>query len=533
MSGIILAKRQMFDERLYAAYRYTFRTSDFTQWTIYPNFFETEQFWPDFQRHIFEGIYYLEPSQDYRNVIKDNSEKPRFNPIAGVYKPEYNDIIPAYCSGFKSYIGYRLSTCKPVEVGEILDNKFPRPDETDCDYLTDILSEVEIEVSQGLGYDPGQCNGIDIYMPAEPVIHANLKTAARWVIKARTHVDEVRTYTPRAPRKDTVEQMAPAQTTTRPNTILGRVEAAQKTYQDTLEYFKKQGKSRDFTVWELDITLPDGSQKTLHSDQLIPPYCRQFPTALGYVLTHTEVKYVAEVMDFHFPNPDKLDCDYLTDVLNEIEGILNVGYLFSPKAQDGIDYYCGFKNDSEMFHASLDGIDTSNTRHKEASEPVIERAKKWLTGAEAMSFAKLPPVGPDSRHSEITPPSTPPVASSLLTELPGLKWEKRVADIGELFYRLAKGGFIDLREYREPNAGNLSALCRHICRLFQVPPDRSKDAAVALKAIMNTLLRGDTMEPGPVDEQLLWKKPLDRRPGNNASARVAAVIPKENSVGES
>lgn len=147
--------------------------------------------------------------------------------------------------------------------------------------------------------------------------------------------------------------------------------------------------------------------------------------------------------------------------------------------------------------------------------------------------AKPTPVGTDSKPSANTPSLTPPAAISPPTELPGLKWEKSVADIGELFYRLAKGGFINLREYREPNTGNLSALCRHICRLFQIPPEKSKDAAAALKAVLNTLLRGDTMESGPVDEQLLWKKPLDRRPGNNASARVAAAIPKENSVGES
>lgn len=523
----------MFDERLYLLYSYTFGTLDFTEWNKYPKVFITEQFWPDLPEHFAKAIEnYIKISKDSSYIFYEPSVKLRFNPNPGVYKPEYNDILPAYCSRFKSYLGYRLATCKPVEVGAILDHKFPRPDETDCDYLTDILAEIELEVSQGLGYDPGQFNGIDIYMSAEPSIQVNLKTAARWAVKARAHMDEVRTYTPRAPRKDTVEQMVSTQTTTRPDTILGRTEAAQKTYQGTLEYFKKQGKSRDFTEWELDITLPDGGQKTLCSDQLIPPYCRQFPTALGYVLTYIEVKYVAETMDFYFPNPDKLDCDYLTDVLSEIDGILDVGYLFSPKAQDGIDYYCGFKNETDMFYASLEGIDTSNTKHREASLPVIERAKKWLLSAEAMILAKPAPVGTDSRHSA-PPPSTPPVATSLPMELPGLRWEKSVADIGELFYRLAKGGFIDLGEYREPNTGNLSALCRHICRLFQIPPEKSKDAAAALKAVLNTLLRGDSMEAGPVDEQLLWKKPLDRRPGNTASARVAAIIPKENGVGES
>ncbi len=281
----------------------------------------------------------------------------------------------------------------------------------------------------------------------------------------------------------------------------------------------------------MDVTAPDGEQKTLYSDQLIPPYSRRFPAALGYVLTYTEVKYAAEVMDFHFPSPDKLDIDYLTDVLAEIEGILATGYLFSPEEQDGIDYYCGFKNEHEMFNASMQGVDTSNDRHREASLPVIERAKKWLDSAEAMISAKPTPIDTDAKPSPSSP--TPPFTTLPQTELPGLKWEKSVADIGELFYQLAKSGFIDLREYREPNTGNLSALCRHICRLFQIPPEKSKDAAAALKAVMNTLLRGDTMEPGPVDEQLLWKKPLDRRPGNTASARVAAAIPKENGVGES
>ena len=89
-------------------------------------------------------------------------------------------------------------------------------------------------------------------------------------------------------------------------------------------------------------------------------------------------------------------------------------------------------------------------------------------------------------------------------ELPVLRWHRSVADLAELFYRLAKGGFIDLSAYRQPNGGNLSALCRQVCYLFQVPPEQSKDAASALKAALNMLLREDEMQPGPVDEQLLW-----------------------------
>lgn len=530
MSGVTLAKRQFFDERLYLRYVYTFGTLDFTEWNQYPEKIVSKPFWPDLSEQIASAVQNLERAKHNWYVSKDGLEKLRFNPKAGVYKPEYNDIVPTYCSGFKSYLGYRLSHCKPVEVSSILDYKFPRPDDTACDYLTDILSEIELEISQGLGYDPGQYNGIDVCLPAEPAIQTNIKNVTRWIERARAKVFEVRTYTPRTPRKDTVEKMASTQNPTRPNTILGRTEAAQKKYEETLEYFKKQGKGRNFTEWKLDITLPNNEQKTLYSDQLIPPYCRQFPTALGYVLTHTEVKYVAETMDFHFPNPDTLDVDYLTDVFTEIEGILNVGYLFLPQAQDGIDYYCGFKNDTQMFHASLEGVDTSNTKHREASLPVIERAKKWLASAEAIISAKPTPIDTDSKP--LPPSPTHPFTTSPPTELPRLKWEKSVADIGELFYRLAKGGFIDLREYREPNTGNLSALCRHICRLFQIPPEKSKDAAAALKAVMNTLLRGDTMEPGPVDEQLLWKKPLDRRPGNVASACVAAAIPTNNDVGE-
>lgn len=249
----------------------------------------------------------------------------------------------------------------------------------------------------------------------------------------------------------------------------------------------------------------------------VPPYCSMFPNYLAWRLTEIYLPEVLPMLKSLFPQPDLMDCQYLRDVLSKHQAM-------------GIHDF----KPIELQQAPDNGISPEDDPYKEywiwgGDDKYLlntERLSSWLLEhEEQLNTAKT-----DEKKQLVVDTLISPLP---FTVLPGLKWHKdrSIADIAELFYRLAKGGFIDLREYREPNDGSLSALCRHICHLFQVPPERSKDPAAALKAALSTLLRGDEMHPGPVNEQLLWEKPLDRRPGNPKSARIAAVIPSSNGVG--
>lgn len=252
----------------------------------------------------------------------------------------------------------------------------------------------------------------------------------------------------------------------RPTTTLGRVEQAQKQYVENSSKLK----GYDFTEWKLKTTLPSGEEELLYSDQLIPPYSRRFPMALGYVLNHIEAKYVAEVLDFHFPEPDQLDCDYLTDVFEEIMGIMNVGYLFSPTAQDGIDYYCGFGGESKMFRASMDGIDTSNTREKELLIPVMERAQKWLSRAEETAAIRKSKQPDSSKQSE-SPKSTPAPPQTPLI-LPPLEWKGTGVELAALFVELDAKGYIQLPGINNFDRTPWEKICRAIVGLFTITTQR-------------------------------------------------------------
>ncbi|WP_125921672.1 hypothetical protein [Hymenobacter lapidarius] len=102
-----------------------------------------------------------------------------------------------------------------------------------------------------------------------------------------------------------------------------------------------------------------------------------------------------------------------------------------------------------------------------------------------------------------------------------LNWTGSVADLAELLYRMARGGFIDLAAHRGPD-GNLSALCRHVCQLFQVPPTASKNAATALSTYLSKFTP-EQLSQGHVDEEVL-SKANGRKPNNANTIRLANVL---------
>lgn len=420
------------------------------------------------------------------------------------FEPYYQDVLPAYCDAFKSYLGYRLSTCKPVEVGLILDNKFIKPDQIDCDYLTDILAEIGIDIEKGYGYDPGKLDGLDSYLSVEPNIHPNLKSAYRWIERTREVIAKAARHNTENTRREPVEMTLPTspQNLPRPASTFERQKLADTYYYDMRGHFK----SKDYTDWR-EIKMPDGKAVAINYEDVILPYCRLYPKMLGYVFSCIDSMDVPNVLDKHFRKPDLIDIDYINDVFNDIQGVLDSNYSFSTTAQDGIDYYNGFKNESEMFHLSFENVDTSNKNLVRFVTPNLERAKKWLTRTEELIRLNLTSTKPEPISTTTTNTGSPDKQKSSAAYAPvetnTIAWQGSIADLAEVFYRLARAGMIDLATPRGPE-GNMLGVCRQICQLFQVPPKAQDGAVKNLYAYINKF-SAEQLAPGPIDEAALPK----------------------------
>ncbi|RZK39138.1 MAG: hypothetical protein EOO61_07430 [Hymenobacter sp.] len=303
----------------------------------------------------------------------------------------------------------------------------------------------------------------------------------------------------------------------KPPTIYERVQQAEEVYQN----FRKQYVTHDFTDWKATKELPSGEEVILSYNELIPPYCRRYPTMLGYIFSCIPPSEVAQVLDKHFPQPDRLDEDYIADTLQEIDDIVSSNYSFSPNRHDGIDYYNGFGGGLAMADASYAGIPTDNSRLMSKVLPNVERARQWMATIKEIK-ASSPPTPAPAELPMASTTATNSVASEASDSV-GLKWLGKGADLAEVFYRMAKNGLIDLREFREPNGKNMSELCRNICELFQVPAGNRAAAAKALKASLSKFAPEELL-PGPVDEGVIYRV-LDRKPGGSTSTKAASSIP--------
>ena len=301
----------------------------------------------------------------------------------------------------------------------------------------------------------------------------------------------------------------------KPTTFLERFQQAEATYHSVREQFA----SNNFLDWVIEDKLPSGEIRERKFSDLIPPYCRRYTTMLGFIFSGISPAEVPRVLDGHFPGLDRIDLDYVRDVIQEIDDIVSSNYSFSPNSPSGVDYYNGFRGGLAMEDAGLAGQLTDNSLMRRVL-PNVERARQWVATYETTIDRTFT----SSNVSLVAGSDDESNADDIsVFELPGLKWKGKGADLAEVIYRLAKAGLIDLREYRVPNGKNMSGLCRHICQLFQVSENKREAAAKNLKANLSKFAPED-LEPGPVDELVIFKV-LERKPGNAASAKIAATLP--------
>ncbi|GAA3992350.1 hypothetical protein [Hymenobacter antarcticus] len=196
-----ISGRQKLAERVYQLLVKAFDTSNFTQW-----YFDEKVFTEDIEKDISHRLYDYFDSINNKKDFKDR-EPNEDNDSNCSY---FYDSIPPYSSGFASYLGYMLGILKPVEVGAVLDEKFPNPDVLDCDYLDDILAEIQNTIAEGHGYDPGQNGGIEYGFPAERITSPNLDSAYRWQVRNRTRLLRIQSYpvTPTVPTSQPVQANA-------------------------------------------------------------------------------------------------------------------------------------------------------------------------------------------------------------------------------------------------------------------------------------------------------------------------------------
>ena len=540
MSNMTFAQRQIVGEYRYLIFACFYQTLDFTEWGR-P---EDEPFYLSVLDAMPFSPRHLETNKGHASW---DSENGRYN-AEGEFRHIYEDVLPPYCTGFKSFLGYKLDTCRPIEVGQLLDTRFPKVDEIDCDYLTDILSEIQLDIKRGFGYDPGQPKGIDRVLPAGHAIDVNLQGAKRWLEKAYARAKEARDkslsdllanrlakqnriydargklYKARADqeKRQSATDFKRSHSNTnpvKPATILERNKQAEMAYQA----IRGQFKTNDYLRWELFEEAPTGEEVQRNYDELIPPYSLRYPTMLGFVFSCIEPITVPHVLDAHFSKPDRLDCDYINDVLIEIEKIVSANYSFSPKSSDGIDYYNGCENESQMMEATYAGVNTDN-KFTELVTKNIERARKWLVrNEESLSTLKhnhdTPAADVSTSVNRVN--SSAQATPTATREMPVIEWAGKVADLAELFYRLARAGFIDLAAHRSPE-GNLLGVCRHICQVFQVAPAHREGAAKNLYAYLSKFTP-EQLTKGEIDEATLSRS-TGRKPSNVSTVRMTDTL---------
>jgi hypothetical protein len=214
-----------------------------------------------------------------------------------------------------------------------------------------------------------------------------------------------------------------------------------------------------------------------------PIYSTLYYNWLLVQLSAMNLYEVDALLEEHFPDFDFVDFRYLNDLLADIDGETNGKYYYRiPEKDDSIEVGKRFRRN-------------------------LERANEWVT-EKAQEFTQEPPV-------------LAPVNEQQPNSQPSVQWEKSVSDLAELFYRLSRSGFIDLATHRSPE-GNLSALSRHVCQLFQIPATVSKNAAVALYTCLSKFTP-EQLAPGPIDVAVL-SKALGRKPDNLKTLLLGASL---------
>jgi hypothetical protein len=123
---------------------------------------------------------------------------------------------------------------------------------------------------------------------------------------------------------------------------------------------------------------------------------------------------------------------------------------------------------------------------------------------------------------ETTLDSIPVVVNPAVNpSLPSVNWTGSVADLAELFYRLAKAGFIDLAAIRKPE-GNLLGLCRHVCQLFEFPPERREKAAKSLNAYLSQFTF-EQLDKGKFEGNIL-SEVIGRKTNSPNTLRIEAAL---------
>jgi hypothetical protein len=204
-----------------------------------------------------------------------------------------------------------------------------------------------------------------------------------------------------------------------------------------------------------------GNKTTFHSVErnlLTSVYTDQFEENLGLSLRQWRVVEVAGNLQKCFPTCDALDCEYLEDVLSELQ-------LPAHWSQNR-----SIAGPGERF--------TQNAL----------RVIRWISQQRAR--LGVPPVLPPAK------PSTG--KGGIEATLPFLG---TVSDLALILYTLERQGKIDLQAYRA-QGGNVAALCRTLCRVLPPAASSSGNPAQALQLALGKIPPG-SHGPGPIEDKVL------------------------------
>jgi len=234
-----LSERRRIADRIYHVFVRAFGTHDFTEWKSYPV--------EEAPNSLYNALREYTTIIEVRNSLDSRTYRE--------LDTSYLDIMPPYCSRFTPYFGYKLCTYKPVDIGMLLDAKFETPDATDCDYLEDVVAEIQDYVARGIGFDPGHDDGLDYLLPAESIVTANIDSSLRWIVRTRTRLVNTPAFTPPTQTVSTKPQKAPRiewyGEVTDLAEILHRLERGGKI--SLKKYFENGGKGVDLCRRLIDI----------------------------------------------------------------------------------------------------------------------------------------------------------------------------------------------------------------------------------------------------------------------------------------
>lgn len=197
--------RQKIAERLYQLLIKAFNTHDFTEWV------ENLYVYVDFNTGLHN---YYDALFEKREITQRTN---------AALNEDYFDVLPPYSSGFVPYLGYKFCILKPVEVGTLLDTKFPNPDVIDCDYIDDIIAEIQNTVEEGYGFDPVQPDGLDYEFSVERIFHSNIESGFRWLVRHRTRLSKLPVQSPVEHQPEPLTPQVPIPAISIPLQWLGQV----------------------------------------------------------------------------------------------------------------------------------------------------------------------------------------------------------------------------------------------------------------------------------------------------------------------